>query len=421
MKLRGLVATIALLAACRGGRSDGPTVRESVEGRFPHQRHAALACTACHDGASVARGVPATPGARDHAPCDDSGCHRERFLEAPGPLCSMCHRPDEDRVAPGGPLVYPPAVGPRALASRFSHQTHLDYGAMERAVGFHVACSDCHVANEAGELTRPGHAVCNRCHAPEAAPTGAPVMTACEDCHRPHANPPSRLPQVITGDLHFQHANHRADRGGTGIRCTECHVDAAEVRIEGQHTPPPTSACVTCHDDSSRVATPMRMRVCETCHATKSKTLAQLPPRSHLPAPRRPADHTLAFRHDHGVEAKVDAQRCARCHTFMSGSNHDTCDECHRTMRPMDHAITWNEYEHGPEARAHPDRCATCHQTDFCVACHSRPPRSHFPLMEFRSRGHGQIARFEMRACVTCHEPARDCMGSGCHVVRPRP
>jgi hypothetical protein len=418
-----LAAAVLLVAA--PGCSTKPTSRgpqvESIEGRFPHASHGRIACTDCHAAAAVAEGRPAVPGARDHAPCDQSGCHREQFLAPPGPFCTTCHTAVDPTGAEPSPIAYPPSRGPRALASRFSHRVHLDYGAMERQVGFHVSCTDCHTARADGELARPDHAVCSRCHAPEAALDGAPRMDSCDGCHRARSVPPRRTRRVIVGDLHFRHVNHRRDRTGKLIICSDCHADAATVDQAGRHRPPATRSCVTCHDDVARVPSAMRMRVCETCHATLSKTLAQLPPRSHLPEPARPTSHTLAFRRDHGVEARTNPRNCARCHTFMSGAPRDSCDECHKQMRPTDHVVTFREFEHGAAARARSERCATCHQADFCIACHQRPPRSHFPLMEFARSGHGTVARFDYRACVTCHQPDRDCTGSGCHTVRPRP
>lgn len=410
------------LAGCRGARRDVRAgVPESVEGRFPHRKHAQLACTECHAQTSVLAGRPAVPGAADHAPCDREQCHRDRFLAPPGAFCAVCHSDVDATGASPSPVVYPPERGPRALASRFSHRAHLDYAAMEKRVGFHVSCTDCHETDARGELTAPGHAVCARCHAPSAAPAGAPPLDQCAECHAPRSPPPSRRRQLIVGDLHFTHKNHRRDRAGVPIRCTECHLDTADVTGIGRHAPPPTRACEVCHDDNSRVPSTMRMRVCETCHTRKAAQLAQLAPRSHLPAPRRPEDHTVAFRRDHGIEARDDPAGCAKCHRMMSGSPRDACDECHQVMRPVDHVITWTEYEHGPEARADKERCAVCHKADFCIACHSQEPRSHYPRMEFRQGGHATIARFDYRACVTCHQPDRDCTGSGCHTVRPRP
>lgn len=418
--LAGLVLAIAVLAAlggCRAGTALPAAADVEPElDRFPHQRHGQLACTSCHALDAVLRGVPAVPGQDDHAPCDQGQCHQAEFLAEPGKLCAICH----DSVAPTQPgqsplLPYPPRHGQRALASEFSHRQHLDYGAMERKLGFHVSCTDCHPGDDKGAPGQPDHAVCGRCHAPESAPPGTPAMDGCALCHRPRQRDPSRRRRLITGDLHFRHQNHQSDRRGQPIRCTECHTDSAATASVIAHPVPPTQACVTCHDDPERTPPPMRMRVCESCHTTRARSFQTLAPRSHLPRLERPEDHTLAFRRDHGADARGNAVRCARCHTFMSGSPRDVCDECHQVMRPQDHVVTWREYDHGAAASARADRCATCHTGTFCAECHSRPPRSHLPLAMFRGQGHGVLARINIRACMTCHDPQTMC--SACHMV----
>lgn len=411
------LALVALLAGCRS-RGDAASPAPLPEApRFPHASHAELACTECHAKDAVLAGLPARPGADDHAPCDREQCHQDAFLRPPGPLCQLCH----ERVEPGLPggttaAPYPPEGGARALASRFSHQRHLDAPAMEARVGFHVSCTDCHQLTGELALRAPDHATCGRCHAPEAAPTGTPAMDECVACHLERPQQSARRRRLIVGDLRFSHGPHRADRRGRLIPCATCHTESAAADAVGAHPPPPIRACVDCHDDATRVPPRKRMRMCETCHLGRRASLGALAPRTHLPATERPSDHTLAFRRDHGADARRDAARCASCHTFMSGNERATCDECHMVMRPADHVVTWREFDHGPEAATRADRCATCHRADFCTACHQQTPRSHIPLMPFREGGHAMPASLGLRSCVTCHDVAVDCARSGCHV-----
>jgi hypothetical protein len=394
-----------------------PEAAESADsGRFPHGSHSEQRCVACHALGSVLKGEPAIPGAADHAPCDRGACHQAAFLAAPGPLCGLCHTSVEPTRPGASPLLpYPPRRGRRALASSFSHQKHLDYESMERQVGFHVDCRDCHAIDPRGVPGQLSHAVCGRCHAPESALPGTPSMESCESCHKARALAPSRRRRFITGDLHFRHNNHQIDRSGQAIGCIECHSGSPGTGSVTAHPPPSTQTCVSCHDDSDRTPPAMRMRVCETCHLTKARTFGTLAPRSHLPRLERPEDHTLAFRRDHGADARQNAKRCARCHTFMSGSPRDVCDECHQVMQPHDHVVSWREYDHGPASTAQSERCATCHTGTFCATCHSRLPRSHLPLGDFRDRGHGLPAQLNIRACITCHDPQTMC--SACHTV----
>jgi hypothetical protein len=279
---------------------------------------------------------------------------------------------------------------------------------MESSVGFHVTCNDCHVRD--GNLARTDHAACARCHAAEARVGKAPPMEDCQGCHTPGSQQRTRG-RLIKGDLRFDHVRHRADRRGEAIRCEECHKQSKGSTSYADHAPPSIAACVVCHDDRDRVPIELRMRTCGTCHSSRRETLATIAPRNHLPATERPLDHTLAFRRDH-AEAAANGARCAVCHTQMSGNPYATCDECHQTMRPADHRITFRELDHGTEAAANRDRCARCHVVEFCTACHSQRPRSHGFPGSFQKE-HGGLARINVRSCMTCHDQQRDCLP--CH------
>jgi hypothetical protein len=247
-------------------------------------------------------------------------------------------------------------------------------------------------------------------------------MADCTRCHDAEGKEERHRRRLITGDLHFDHRNHLSDAGGATIRCQTCHADVAVAKGRGDLPPPKIAACVLCHDDSSKVPGTMKMRSCQTCHATVTDSIGRLAPRSHLPATERPVDHTLAFRRDHGEDAARDSKRCASCHTQMSGSAQETCDECHQVMRPGDHTVMFRDLDHGTSADTDPERCATCHVVDYCVACHRQRPRSH--LFDWVDE-HGERARMDVRGCLVCHDPdpaldvALGCVGSGCHTVTP--
>jgi hypothetical protein len=406
---RGLALLIALaIGACHAAAAVETPPPPVDPSRFPHASHTQLGCTECHE-----LGAARPPGANDHAPCDRGQCHQAEFTRAPGPFCKVCH---ETVDAGGGPSTlrpYPPDDAWRARPVRFSHALHLDRGQMERAVGFHVECSDCHDAQDADYPATATHAECARCHAAEVALRGAPVLTDCGGCHVDGTaeRHPRRL---ITGDLRFDHRRHTTDVGGAHIACETCHDQTSRARSVSEHAPPPIAACVACHDDTARVPGTERMRICETCHTERSESLGTLAPRDHLPATEEPIDHTLAFRRDHADAAAADPARCARCHTQLSGSPDRACDECHQTMRPRDHNVTFRELDHGTEAAADSSRCATCHVADFCTACHQQVPRSHLPLDLYAQQGgHGVEARLNPRACITCHVPEVTC--ARCH------
>lgn len=388
-----VIAIVVLAAACTPQRrGDAPPPAQDPT-RLPHERHTQLACVECHRSA-------ARPGSEDHRPCDDERCHRAAFTAAPGKLCEVCHT--QVTVGPvAAPMKrYPIEDAWQAEPSRFSHRRHLDARAMEDRVGFHVTCTDCHTRG-GDALERPDHATCTRCHAAEVALARAPRMADCTSCHQATIAQRTR-PQLIRGDLHFDHARHRADRRGQVIRCDECHAQTARAETTEDHAAPRIESCVGCHDDTARTPPVNRMRICETCHRERSETVASIAPRSHLPLTERPLDHTIAFRRDHADAAERDATRCASCHTQMAGNPRQACDECHQTMQPADHRITWRELDHGPEAAADRERCARCHVVEFCTSCHAQRPRSHGFASSFWSE-HGHAARINVRTCLTCH------------------
>jgi hypothetical protein len=402
---------IAAVSACRSRRAQAPERLVDEADRFPHERHATLGCRECHtDGEQ--------PGARDHAPCDRGECHAPVFQSAAGvagSLCKVCHVSIDVTDAGDARLrPYPREGGIRALPAKFSHRTHLDAPAMERAVGFHVACGDCHPRQPDRDVPgAPGHVECARCHAPEVALARAPAMGDCAGCHVAGDRAARHRRRLITDDLHFDHRNHEADLTGSPIRCRVCHEGTVTATGRQDHAPPEVGDCVGCHDDAKRTPTDMRMRICETCHTTRSATIGAIAPRDHLPGTERPIDHTIAFRTDHDEPARRDAARCATCHTQLSGSTVDICDECHQVTRPTDHVVTWRELDHGGASLADGERCATCHVVDYCVACHRQRPRSHLTSLRFAELEHGDLARINPRSCLTCHEPASEC--SPCH------
>lgn len=431
---------IAPAVACRTRRPTNLSVVIADEpDRFPHDRHAAigLGCADCHGPDGDTR-----PGANDHAPCDK--CHADAFQTTPGALCRVCHATVDVTGKDDALRPFPLEAGMRIMPARFSHASHLDPDRMEKAVGFHIACVDCHTVRDEddsvdagrpgvdGSVTpgsaedtegtvfapRPaGHVECSRCHAAEVGLASGPPMGDCGGCHAPDDRAPRHPRSLITDDLHFDHRNHRSDLTGKPIPCRSCHAAASTAKTRIDNAPPSVRDCVTCHDDADRVPPQMAMRQCETCHATKVSSLATLAPRDHLPLTERPIDHTLAFRTDHGEAARTNAARCATCHTQLSGSTVDTCDECHQVMRPRDHVVTWRELDHGGFALADDSRCSTCHVVDYCSDCHRQRPRSHLGGERFDQLEHGDLARINIRACMTCHDPEQDCRAGGCHTI----
>lgn len=371
--------------------------------RFPHAQHTTTPCAGCH--------VSDQAASAGHAPCDASGCHRSQFQAAPSPFCLTCHTTVQAQPLRAPLRNYPPTDRARVMPARIAHGVHLQAAAMERAVGFHLACQDCHPL-VTGEPQAANHATCERCHTDAAKLSSISNLRRCDACHLATVSW-RRSPSLIRGDIRFAHADHQRDRRGAPIACNDCHRSAAA----GEVAPVALAACVVCHDDTARVLERHRMRACETCHRGKVGGWAVLAPRNHLPATERPVDHTLAFRTNHAIAAE-NAARCASCHREVSGLGgpQSSCDECHAVRRPADHRLTWREMDHGADATATPDRCARCHVVDYCTQCHRQRPRSHGPALTTWS--HGVAARTNVRACLVCHQVS-SCQGSGCHEGAP--
>jgi len=393
MRAQLLIIATLLVVACNGKQRADEPLPPIDPTRLSHARHAQLPCDKCH------RTTEVRPGADEHKPCDDGACHRKEFLSPPGALCKVCHESVTSTPLHAPLRNYPSDDLWQSLPPVFSHRLHMDAKKMEGQVGFHVACADCHV-RDANRVT-PAHDACTRCHAAEVGLQKAPPMENCAGCHKPGARPRKRA-RLIRNDLVFSHERHLADRKNNPIKCESCHVQSATSTKYDDHAAPRVESCVGCHDDSDRTPIANRMRICETCHTTRVAGAVTLAPRDHLPTSERPIDHTIAFRRDHAEIAARDAQRCATCHTQMSGNGMQACDECHQTMLPSDHRITWRELDHGPEAAAARNRCASCHVVEFCTSCHSQRPRSHGLRGTF-SKEHGRLARANVRSCLTCH------------------
>jgi hypothetical protein len=422
----GVAVAVAVAVSCHGGsrrRAGVPAGGIAADSdRFPHGLHTGddprirgyrdrgLACTDCHPAEAVAAGKHARPGGNQHAPCDE--CHKREFYRPPGKFCRNCHT-DVDPRRQGATRMqpYPERGFSRVLASRFNHRLHLDAGAMDAAVGFHVSCGDCHRRDaRSRDPQLPGHAECARCHAERPRARDRQQMTACAGCHPERDVELARGRQLITGDLIFAHATHETDAAGQRIACAVCHDDVVRSRSAEDVSVPAMQRCAICHEDTARTPDRVRIERCEVCH---SEITSGAMPRSHQVGKEIPDDHTLEFRRHHGEAAASKEARCGFCHDGLSGSTRDSCFDCHQVMRPRDHDLGWREDGHGRDAAADRDRCGQCHDAEYCTACHSVPPRSHQPFAEFRLGGHAQDARFELRACFACHTHEDTC--ADCH------
>ena len=202
--------------------------------------HAGLACARCHDGARLARAVPA----------------------ASADACGDCHEDGGPRNTSIGPVSFP----------------HRDHGGDTAVVS---GCASCHTHDRGNQELAVTTTGCALCHA--ASLDGAEAA-GCQLCHTDptHAALTSQGVPVVHGDLpwiggecircHFD-----VGRPGTAIaagRCASCHHDAAAVVEAGAgrdlHPSHTGVTCSTCHTDVTHRIVAMSSGVrldCMQCHA----------------------------------------------------------------------------------------------------------------------------------------------------------
>jgi hypothetical protein len=396
-----------------------PVIAQVNASGFDHQLHSgtkpgpgiekqggAPACNECHPLKEAATGKLGRPGSSEHAPCDR--CHREKFFEKPGDFCRMCHvRVDPTGAQKTEMQAWPPQAAARRYAAVFSHRLHLDADRMEKQLGFHTGCRDCHFRKSGDEKAEiAGHSGCAPCHGEKKLKIG---MNDCRGCHVDESVAVPQGRRFITHDLKFSHARHERDKKGELIPCGTCHVAVADAPDVARINLPAMVDCAKCHEDPSRSDERARISNCNLCH---TQIAAGVAPRSHLGG-RAPDTHTIAFRTDHGEAARSKQARCRFCHGGLSSDTRDGCPECHLMMKPRDHSLRWSTYDHGPESAMNRRRCAECHEADYCARCHSQRPRSHTPFDTFINGGHGTEARLNMRSCFACHQYETTC--ARCH------
>ena len=318
MSRRSLSAVLLILALCLGACAGLLGLKKkNASHPFEHHQHlvAGVACTKCHEGMSTT-----SDGAGLHLPTTQTctGCHEKPHDPRP---CGECHGSESTRVA---------AEGAR-LHLRFDHPKHLP--------SVKGQCVPCH--SEAGARDpaslEPAMAQCFSCHEHK----DQFAVRDCDGCHRDlaseHTRPSSHV--VHDGDWLREH----------GIR-------AASAR----------DLCATCHAESQ----------CAGCHGV---TVAALPWKLELGAPK--------FDELHGAG-------------FLA--------------------------RHPEEARGQPGLCSSCHAESFCLACHDAKKvsgtsgaASPHPPGWVRAKGgdHGRAARIDPASCASCHGGAGEQLCVGCHKV----
>lgn len=432
---------VLLLLAVAGGSAVARVVRD----RFDHEEHRDLfpSCTGCHAG--IAEGTGSIwPAAADCAACHDGTV--------------------EDTVE------WTPRQRPRASNLRFTHDKHAAEVSERHGADSTLQCSACH-SERGGDPMQVRVAVvrnCLDCHGVGRDHLEAPD-TACATCHVTLAQavkltrtevgrfpvPPShRKPDFI--EVHGRQAQDGPGEVAASCAtchardfCTECHVNAPEVRSIQALAPDPRSLAVRAElrapaghrdpgfirkhgeqvgRDGVRCATCHTQESCLGCHVgTPAATLA-------IPAASegrgrgarsrrdRPPSHGVDFSEVHAEPAAARPQSCSTCHLRTQ------CLDCHRpdpAGSPPGYHPAGFLTTHPASAYTRDDSCSDCHNpSQFCANCHLsaglgstdglrnagyHDARANFLL------NHGQAARQSLESCVSCHSE-NDCLT--CHSAR---
>lgn len=255
--------------------------------RYRHAVHDAIGvpmtCTVCH--ATTADGQPGFPGADNHRPCANAGCHATDFAARDPRLCFVCHAQN----TPFTPNPVRRALDGDEFEAVFNHALHL--GSAERQL-LGRGCALCHVEEAGGPALAatpddpaPRHGQCVGCHQQLV----RPAMNECGACHvlaSGSSAPAGGSDWRVAA--RFSHASHGLDPrlaserpGGRGagwsrfdraaaapLECDACHAAMYEAKVIGEAARPAKADCAGCHEGT--YAFKVSGFGCARCHAPAS-------------------------------------------------------------------------------------------------------------------------------------------------------
>lgn len=174
-----------------------------------------------------------------------------------------------------------------------------------------------------------------------------PEFTACVDCHRDYATK-RRFNVYMNHPLHAE----------IGVECVTCHPT-------NPHPNPPRpreDVCATCHSEVDE------KEQCGYCHPP-----ASLPHFYYLGSPKGTVVECDVC---HPKNSFAGQHPGPKVHTTFSGSDADTCLECHerttcRLCHAEPHPPGWAS-SHGDQAVLGGTTCTRCHTSNWCSdRCHA--------------------------------------------------
>lgn len=319
---------------------------------------------------------------RSHAEfeSDCSRCHKAFRLAHQDALCLDCHDEVRDDLR-GGVGFHGLAPVVSGSPCRTCHPDHkgrnADVAGLNREVFDHeltdhplvgahtdARCDQCH---QAGVKLRDAPKDCATCHRVDD-PHGGRLGEKCDGCHSQSAWRPARFDHDRTAfplvgehagaecglchpneryrdtaqDCFSCHSREDAHVGRFGSDCSTCHEPGGWVPVRFDHD----------HDTGFRLAGRHRGLGCESCHTSKSRTLA----------------------------IETDCVSCHRADDDHRGQNGSDCAACHDatswSSARFDHDRMTDFALHGAHQSA---ACGKCHRGDLreeklassCHSCHS--------------------------------------------------
>lgn len=158
-------------------------------------------------------------------------------------------------------------------------------------------------------------------------------------------------------DIYYPHNAHMEIMEQEGDSCMLCHTysktDITDLKKLQKVTVIANEAlkpiCHSCHVEEKRA--PWR---CNLCHDDKTKIW--------------PTDHRSDYINHHGEIARQNEKYCETCHLDMN-----FCTDCHLrrdTSGQGYHPLGYRTL-HGIESRLDAGRCGRCHNDLFCSDCHA--------------------------------------------------
>lgn len=237
---------------------------------FKHssQRHASLACSACHNRTADNSATPRFPG---HKAC--TNCHLSQFVTPNVPMCAICHT---DVNSSNPPLKSFPTRFKESFNVKFDHVQH-NTGSGRPASG----CAACHTRLGARPtaLSIPtsisAHNECYTCHTPSSKSSAGREIASCGVCHDAKA-----FSQTSTNARAFHFAFSHAKHGNAQrLGCADCHRLSAGLPQSRQVSSPAASehfpasrglTCLTCHNGKRSFGGDLAFKDCGRCHTASS-------------------------------------------------------------------------------------------------------------------------------------------------------